>query len=373
MTLSVKIENLFKFYGTVAALNNINLNINKGEFLVVLGPSNAGKTSLIKTIAGVEQQDFGDIYFGETLVNKTPSYERDVAVTFETYALYAHLTVYENMAFPLKGPLYKEKNYTSEQIDEIVSKWAKFLQIDPLLDRLPQELSGGQKQRVAMGRMLVREPNIFLMDEPIAHLDAKLKHLMRAELKNVQSELQITTLYTTPDAIEALSMGDKIAVLNEGNIVQIGKPNDIFNNPLNEWVANYISDIPMNIFSCNLEVEGNKYFARCPFFRIPISGRQGSKLISLLKEDNKFDLGIRPDKVYMNVLGDTENSIQAEISVVEEIGRTRIYSLFVGATEIFSKVHSSEFLPIDLKKVWIIFDENSLYYFDEKSKLRYVL
>lgn len=372
MSINIRVENLFKFYETVEALSDINLEINKGEFFVLLGPSGAGKTSFIKVIAGVEGEDFGDIYFGDKLINKIPAYQRNVAVTFESYALYAHLSVFDNMAFPLKGPLCKNKGYSPEQIDKIVHKWARFLQIEQLLERLPQELSGGQKQRVAMGRMLVREPNVFLMDEPIAHLDAKLRHIMRAELKNIQRELNITTIYTTPDQLEALSMADRIAVINEGKILQVGKPSDIFANPVGEWVANFISDIPMNITSCHLEVEGGKYFAENPYFRIALPEKQGSKLSSILRDNNKFDLGVRPNKVSINFSEKKENSIPANVSIVEDIGRTKIISLFVGDIEIFSKILSTEF-PSNIKKVWIKFDEESLYYFNEKTKARYAI
>ena len=372
MSVDIRIENLYKFYGIVEALSNINLKINNGEFFVLLGPSGAGKTSFIKVIAGVEEEDMGNIYFKNNLINKIPAYQRDVAVTFESYALYAHLSVFDNMAFPLKGPLCKNKRYLPEQIDKIVLKWAKFLQIEQLLKRLPQELSGGQKQRVAMGRMLVREPNVFLMDEPIAHLDAKLKHIMRAELKNIQRELNITTIYTTPDQLEALSMGDRISVINGGKILQVGKPNDIFNNPVNEWVAKFISDIPMNIISCNFEVENGKYFAVNPHFKITLPKEQGRKLLNLLKDNNRFDLGVRPNKVFINTSEKKENSIPADVSIVEDIGRTKIISLFVGDMEIFSKILSTEF-PNNIEKVWIKFDEESLYYFNEKTKARYAI
>jgi len=372
MSVNIRVENLFKFYETVEALSNINLEINRGEFFVLLGPSGAGKTSFIKVIAGVEGEDFGEIYFGDKQINKIPAYQRNVAVTFESYALYAHLSVFDNMAFPLKGPLCKNKEYSPEQIDKIVHKWAKFLQIEQLLERLPQELSGGQKQRVAMGRMLVREPNVFLMDEPIAHLDAKLRHIMRAELKNIQHELNITTIYTTPDQLEALSMGDRIAVIDKGKILQVGKPSDIFDNPVNEWVASFISDIPMNIFNCSFEVENGKYFAVNPYFKISLPKEQGKKLLSLLKGNNKFDLGVRPNKVSIDSLEKKENNIPANVSIVEDTGRTKIISLFVGDVEVFSKILSTEF-PNNTKKVWIKFDEESLYYFNEKTKARYAI
>jgi len=372
MSIAVRIEKLFKFYGVIQALKNINIEINKGEFFVLLGPSGAGKTTFIKTIAGLEEPYTGNIYFDDKLVNKIPPYQRNVAVTFEAYALYGHLNVFDNMAFPLRGPFYQGNNkYSSEQIDKIVHKWARFLQIEELLSRLPQELSGGQKQRVALGRMLVREPSVFLMDEPIAHLDAKLRHIMRAELKNIQSELKITTIYNTPDQLEALSMGDRLAIINEGKILQIGKPNIVFDKPVNEWVASFIADVPMNIISCHFKTEGEEYFAVNPHFKIVLPKEEGKKLLSLLKDDNNFDLGIRPSKVF---LSDTqiENSITATVSVVENVGRVNIFSLFIGDLEIYSKKLSEEF-PNNIKKVWIKFDEESLYYFNDKTKARYAI
>jgi len=372
MSVGIRVEKLFKFYDVIKALDNINIEINKGEFFVLLGPSGAGKTTFIKTIAGLEEPYTGNIYFDDKLVNEIPPYQRNVAVTFEAYALYGHLNVFDNMAFPLRGPLYQGDNkYSPGQIDKIVHKWARFLQIEELLNRLPQELSGGQKQRVALGRMLVREPSIFLMDEPIAHLDAKLRHLMRAELKNIQSRLKITTIYNTPDQLEALSMGERIAVINEGRILQIAKPNVIFDEPVNEWVASFIADVPMNIISCHFKTESEEYFAVNPHFKIALPKEEGKKLLSLLKGDNNFDLGIRPNKVMLSDI-QTENSIPASISVVENIGRVNMFSLFVGDIEIYSKKLSKEF-PNNIKKVWIKFDEESLYYFNNKTKARYLI
>ncbi len=364
----IRIKNLFKFYDAIEALNDVNIEINEGEFFVLLGPSGAGKSTFLKVIAGVEDIDVGEIYFGDNLMNSVPAFKRNIAITFETYALYAHLTVYENIAFPLKAPV-RRKDYTPEKVDQLVRKWADFLQIGELLERLPQQLSGGQRQRVAMGRMLVREPEVFLMDEPIAHLDAKLRHLMRAELKNVQRDLGITTIYATPDQLEALSMGDRIAVMDKGSILQTGIPNDVFNKPVDEMVASFVSDVPMNIIPCRLQKEGDRYMAVNSHLYVNLPQEYGRQLEDLLEEP-ELDLGIRPHRVQLSTEKKAEDSIQVEISSIETSGNSSIISIFLGDIEVFVKILTSEFIE-GLNQAWLDFPKDSLYFFNRKTKKRY--
>lgn len=363
----VTIKNLYKFYDAVEALHELTLEIEDGEFFVLLGPSGAGKTTLLKALAGVVEVDMGDVYFGNRRVNDIPPHLRNAAITFETYALYAHLSVYDNMAFPLKAPV-RRKEYPPDRIDGLVKKWAKFLQIEELLERLPQQLSGGQRQRVAIGRMLVREPELFLMDEPIAHLDAKLRHFMRAELKNVQKELGITMIYSTPDQLEALSMGDRIAVMNKGCVQQIGPPNEVYNLPANEWVANFVADIPMNLFPCRLVKEGNDFFAVNSAFKTRLTPAQAEALAQT--QNVEFDLGIRPHRITLAEEKTDADSIPIEVASIETSGSSAVISTMLGEFEVFIKQLTSKF-PAGLKTAWINLASDSFFFFDSQTKDRY--
>jgi len=364
---SIRVENLFKFYGALEALHKVSFSVNPGEFLVLLGPSGAGKTTLIKILAGVEEINAGKIFFGDQMVNNLPPHLRDVAVTYETYALYSHLTVFDNMAFPLRSPV-RRSNYSPAVIEERVKKWAKFLEIDNLLDRLPQHLSGGQRQRVAMGRMLVREPAIFLMDEPIAHLDAKLRHLMRAELKNIQKELMITTVYATPDQLEALSMGDRIAVINHGRVLQIGTPEEVFNDPDTEWVASFVADLPINIFKVHLQSKGNQFLIINPAFSVEIPADMAHKLEALVS-DTDFDVGIRPHHILWSTEKREHYSIPAQVLSIEISGRKAVVLLLLKDLEITMKIFGSSF-PHSGQTVWLYFDPYSFHFFNAKTKRR---
>jgi len=244
---SVSIRNVWKYYGKTAAVKDLDIEITDGEFLCILGPSGCGKSSTLRMLAGLEHISAGDILFGDQRVNDLPPKERDIAMVFENYALYPHKNVYENIANSLRLG-----NIPKDSIEQKVTKAAKMLEIGGLLDRKPLELSGGQKQRVAIGRAIVREPQLFLFDEPIAHLDAKLRAYMRVELKILQRELGTTMVYVTHDQLEALSMADRIAVMHEGVLQQLGTPQDIYNSPVNEWVAGFVGEPPMNFIDCEI-------------------------------------------------------------------------------------------------------------------------
>ncbi|RLE58654.1 MAG: sugar ABC transporter ATP-binding protein, partial [Thermoprotei archaeon] len=230
----VSVKDLLKKFGNVIAVNKISFEVNDGEFVVLLGPSGCGKTTTLRLIAGLETPDGGEIWIGDKLVNDLPPKDRDVAMVFQNYALYPHMKVYDNLAFPLRL-----RKLPKDKIDRKVREVAKLLRIDNLLDRYPRQLSGGQQQRVALGRALVREPHVFLMDEPLSNLDAKLRVYMRAELKRLQRELGITTIYVTHDQAEAMTMADRIVVMNEGKIQQIGTPSELYYKPANLFVAGF--------------------------------------------------------------------------------------------------------------------------------------
>ena len=246
---SISISEVWKYYGETPAVKDLNLVCEDGEFVSILGPSGCGKSSTLRMLAGLEHISAGDVLFNDTRVNDLPPKDRNLAMVFENYALYPHKTVYQNMANAL---IIQKVNKKS--IDEKVKRAAELLELTPLLDRKPLELSGGQKQRTAIGRAIVREPELFLFDEPIAHLDAKLRAHMRSELKIMQRKLGTTMIYVTHDQLEALSMADRIAVMRDGVLQQVGTPSEIYNNPSNQWVAGFIGEPAMNFIECSVGV-----------------------------------------------------------------------------------------------------------------------
>ncbi|MBN1614192.1 MAG: ABC transporter ATP-binding protein, partial [Deltaproteobacteria bacterium] len=293
----------------------LDLEIFEGEFFTFVGPSGCGKSTLLNIIAGLEPVSGGRIYFGETLVNDLSPRERDVAMVFQSYALYPHMTVYENIAFPLRM-----KRMQTAAVDRDVRSTATLLGLAELLDRRPSELSGGQRQRVALGRAIVRQPRLFLLDEPLSNLDARLRLEMRTELKRLHGQLNITTVYVTHDQSEALSLSDRIAVIRKGRIQQCGTPGEIFSHPSNLFVAEFMGDLPMNFLPATplrispLEVD-------CRGVRMVLPGR-------LIREAADLVLGIRPEDVRLS-FGKTDQAVEANIRFIELAGsRTRIEALW---------------------------------------------
>ncbi|HEX3040223.1 MAG TPA: ABC transporter ATP-binding protein, partial [Caproiciproducens sp.] len=248
----IELENITKRYGEKTALDQVSLCVKDNEFFVLFGPAGAGKTTLLKTIAGIEFPQEGLVKIDGKIVNQIEPMNRNISMVFENYALYPQLSVYDNIAFPLRSKLYrKDEKYIREAVDKVT----KMMNINNLLERKPVQLSNGQRQRVAIGRCLVREPNVFLMDEPLAHLDAKLRHFMRGELKEMQSSFNTTTIYVTHDYMEAMSLADRIAVLNGGRFEQIGTAHDMYYEPANEFVAKLFGEPEINIFPAELYSE----------------------------------------------------------------------------------------------------------------------
>src|SRR5437867_33991 len=251
---TLSIRNLTKRYGNLTALENFSLEIHSGEFMVLLGPSGCGKTTVLRCIAGLTGITNGEIYIGDELVNKLPPKDRDVAMVFQNYSLYPHMNVYDNIAFPLKM-----KKTERNQINERVQNIANLLNISNLLKRKPKEISGGQMQRVALGRALVREPKVFLMDEPLSNLDAKLRTEMRVEIKKLQKKIAITTLYITHDQAEAMSMADNVAIMDAGKMLQLGSPQKVYNEPANQFVGSFIGNPPMNFLRFKIVKEESMF------------------------------------------------------------------------------------------------------------------
>ena len=323
---NLRIKGLTKRYGNVKALDDFSLEIKSGEFMVLLGPSGCGKTTAIRCIAGLISPSSGQIYIDDELVNNLPPKNRDIAMVFQNYALYPHMSVYDNIAFPLKMRK-KSRLYTEQKINEV----ANLLGMIDLLNRKPKELSGGQMQRVALGRALVREPKVFLMDEPLSNLDAKLRMYMRTEIKKLQKKVGITTLYITHDQIEAMSMADKVAVMNGGLLQQVGKPQEVYNQPANTFVAGFIGNPSMNFLECDLvkDITTIHFESDSISFTLPNTGiRSSSKPFP-----NRITIGIRPKDIH--ILEDENISdikMKGEITFTEMLGDDSIIEVKTGSS-----------------------------------------
>jgi multiple sugar transport system ATP-binding protein len=365
----VLITKLTKRFGKVVASDNIDLEVQDKEFVVLLGPSGCGKTTVLRCIAGLETPDEGEIYIGDRLVNGLEPKERDIAMVFQTYALYPHMTVFQNLAFPLENA-----NIPKAQIKEKVEATAKLLRIEALLDRRPKQLSGGQRQRVALGRAMVREPQVFLMDEPLSNLDAKLRVYMRAELKKLQKELGITTIYVTHDQVEAMTMGDRVAILNQGVLQQLGKASDIYFHPVNVFVAGFIGTPPTNFFDCNLIKEETYFFDVGPFkYPVPEHLREKAK-----EWPSSLVLGIRPQDVIVHAKTQAASTrkkeiaeapqflINATLEIDEPLGDRQVLDLKVGDYLVKALV-SPDFKAELGDELWIEFSSDKIYVFDKKS------
>ena len=362
----VKVKDVWKKYGKVDAVRGVNLDCERGQFFCLLGPSGAGKTSLLKMIAGVEEVTSGEIYIDDQLVNDMRPQDRDVAMMFENYALYPHLTVYENMSSPYKAPMRKTQ-YSSNQVDEIIKETARLLSIEELLDRYPKQLSGGQKQRAALGRALVRKPSVFLFDEPISHLDAKLRHNMRTELKKIHEEIGVSFVYATPDHLEAISMADIIAVINQGEVHQIGTPKEVFEKPQNEFVAGFIGDPPMNLFDCDLNVENGRLVLRIGTSNITLPQELG-KMMEEKRLSGRIRAGIRPTNVHIRKDAPAKDGIPAEIYVYEPLGRYTIAT--VRTNDMLLKIKTKGYLKIEEgESVWLSFDADKFHFFNKETGL----
>ena len=288
---TVKLENICKIYdGGVKAVDNVNIDIEDREFVVLVGPSGCGKSTTLRMVAGLEDISSGTLTIDGKVVNDVPPKDRDIAMVFQNYALYPHMTVYDNMAFGLKI-----RKFDKQEIDRRVREAAKILDIEQLLERKPKALSGGQRQRVAVGRAIVRQPKVFLFDEPLSNLDAKLRVQMRAEISGLHHRLKATMIYVTHDQVEALTMADKIVVMKLGVIQQIGGPLELYNNPDNKFVAGFIGSPPMNFINTKVEAQGDTIFVNEGTFKIEVTPAQAKVLKPYVGKQVTF--GIRPEDV----------------------------------------------------------------------------
>jgi multiple sugar transport system ATP-binding protein len=354
----VLLRNVTKRFGDVIAVNQLGLEIQDKEFMVLLGPSGCGKTTALRCIAGLETPEEGEIYIGDRLVNDLDPKERDIAMVFQSYALYPHMTVFKNLAFPLENA-----KVPKEEIKNKVQEVAELLKIEMLLDRKPKQLSGGQRQRVALGRAMVREPHVFLMDEPLSNLDAKLRIYMRAELKKLQKELGITTIYVTHDQVEAMTMGDRIAILKEGLLQQTGTPDNIYSQPSNIFVAGFIGSPPTNFFDCNL-IEGPPFTLDAKEFKYPLPG-DVAKAAKKCTSDVCV-LGVRPQDVLVHKDAKNKDLVEAKLDVIEPLGDVTILNLEVGEY-LVKAVVSPDFEADVGDELWLEFFPNRVHIFDKKT------
>jgi len=357
----IRIEKLIKQFGKVIAVNNLSLEVRDKEFLVLLGPSGCGKTTVLRCIAGLERQDSGDIYIGDNLVNDVPPQKRNVAMVFQSYALYPHMKVYDIMALPLKI-----RKVSKDEIEKTVKRTAELLRISHLLERRPGQLSGGERQRVALGRVIVREPECFLMDEPLSNVDAKLRTYMRAELKRLQRELRITTIYVTHDQVEALTMSDRIAIMNRGELQQVGSPEDIYDKPVNTFVGGFIGSPPMNFIEGTFFEKEGAFFLDIGTFILSVSKEIGD-IINRKASSSRVILGIRPEDILLNKDRKAEKDAEAEVYVVEPLGSELIVDLDLSGNLIRAKA------PRDFKvnigeSLGIRFNMNKAHFFDKTTE-----
>lgn len=374
----VVFEHVTKKFGSgrneVIAVNDLNIEVKDKEFLVLVGPSGCGKTTALRLVAGLEEVTAGNIYIGDRLVNDVPPKDRDVAMVFQSYALYPHMTVYDNMAFGLKL-----RKFPRSEMDRRVKEVAEILQIGDLLDRKPKQLSGGQRQRVALGRAIVREPQVFLMDEPLSNLDAKLRVQTRAELSKLHQRLQTTIIYVTHDQVEAMTMGMRIAVINAGVLQQLDTPQNLYDRPVNMFVAGFIGSPAMNFFGDDpnlppVRLVGSleEMYVDGGSFRVRVPPLKAQALAGYLNREVVF--GLRPEDIYDRRFvpdADPDSTLRVTVDVVEPMGSEIFLYLLTGRKSFIARVDSrTQVRPGDSLEV--VLDMNKMHIFDRKTQLAIV-
>jgi multiple sugar transport system ATP-binding protein len=360
----VILKNVNKYFaGNVVGAENINLEIKDKEFCVLVGPSGCGKSTTLRMIAGLEEISSGEIYIEDRLINEVPPKDRDIAMVFQSYALYPHMTVYDNMAFGLKL-----RGYSKKEIQTRVKEAAEILGISNLLDRKPKALSGGQRQRVAVGRAIVRKPKVFLFDEPLSNLDAKMRVIMRSELKKIHERLQATMIYVTHDQVEAMTMGDKIVVMKDGHIQQVADPIGLYDNPNTKFVAGFIGSPPMNFLETSIVKKKEDLYFQDPGFEIRVPENFKNKLKDYV--DKKVIFGIRPEDIYDKLYAagaQPENTATATVEVVEPMGSEKILHLKIGNHKVTIRANSSNKAQVN-QDIDIVFNMQKMHVFDNTTQ-----
>ena len=362
---SVRFENISKVFDkSVTAVAEFDLEIRDKEFVVLVGPSGCGKSTTLRMIAGLERPTSGRLYIGDTLVNDVAPKDRDIAMVFQNYALYPHMTVYENIAYGLRL-----RKFPKRVIDEKVREAARSLDITELLDRKPKALSGGQRQRVAIGRAIVREPKVFLMDEPLSNLDAKLRNQMRAEILTLRKRIDTTFVYVTHDQTEAMTLGDRIVIMKDGFIQQVGTPREVFAHPANQFVGGFIGTPQMNFFQGELLKENGRFWAQVGTYRVQLSDEKQERLFAADVQPQQVTVGVRPEHLQLAKAG-----IPAELGVREMMGSSVHLHLTVMEQDVVAVVsgmddsgHFMNDIPAS-GQVFLAFHGNAVHLFDPASE-----
>lgn len=360
----VSLKNVSKIFpGDVVAVKDVNMGVENREFMVLVGPSGCGKSTTLRMIAGLEDVTEGEVYIGDKLVNNVPPKDRNIAMVFQNYALYPHMTVYENMAFALRL-----RRYAKQEIDNRVREAAEILGITKHLDKRPKALSGGERQRVAVGRAIVRKPLVFLFDEPLSNLDAKLRVQMRTEINKLHTRLQTTMIYVTHDQIEAMTMGNRIAVMKDGVIHQIADPITLYDKPVNKFVAGFIGSPPMNFMNGIIVKKNDKFFFNEGKFMVRIQDEMREKLLSFLGQEVTF--GIRPEDIYDKLFvqyASPDNTISANCEVIEPMGAEVYLYLNSGKHSFIARVGGHD-KPAVNQEMELVFDMSKVHFFNPKTE-----
>ncbi len=357
----VVLKGLQKRFDEVVAVQDVDLTINDREFVVLVGPSGCGKTTTLRMIAGLEEVTAGEIYIGDRLVNDLPPKDRDIAMVFQNYALYPHMTVYDNMAFGLRM-----RKFPKAEIDQRVHEAAALLGIQDLLRRKPRQLSGGQRQRVAVGRAIVRHPQVFLFDEPLSNLDAKLRVQMRVELKRLHERLLTTAIYVTHDQVEAMTLGDRVVVMKDGVVQQVGDPLGIYSHPRTKFVAGFIGSPAMNFMDCTVAGAPGELSVEAPGLRLPVPRAQVSVLEPY--RNRQVTLGVRPEDIREALPGDPpQYQVGAVVEVVEPLGNEILLDVTVGPFPLVARVQPTSRARIH-ETITLTFNPERLHVFDPQTE-----
>ncbi len=357
----VVLKDLLKKFGDVVAVKNMNLTVHDREFLVLVGPSGCGKTSTLRMVAGLEEITAGEVHIDGRLVNNLPPRDRDIAMVFQNYALYPHMTVYDNMAFGLKM-----RKFSKSEIEKRVQEAAEILGIQELLQRKPRQLSGGQRQRVAVGRAIVRHPQVFLFDEPLSNLDAKLRVQMRVELKKLHQRLQATAIYVTHDQVEAMTLGDRVVVMKDGLIQQVGAPLEVYSAPANKFVAGFIGSPAMNFLDCTVTGAGGGLALEAPGLRVPVPKPQAHSLAAYA--GRQVTLGIRPEDIReASEEAPPGVSFEAVVEVIEPLGSEVLLDMKVGPNPVVARVPPSTTARVH-EKIRLSVDPAKIHIFDPHTE-----
>jgi len=368
----IRLEEIWKIFGKVEAVKDMNIQVRDGEFMILLGPSGCGKTTTLRMVAGLEEPSKGRILIGDKVVAEpergvfVAPKDRDIAMVFQSYALYPHMTVYENMAFPLKL-----RKINKREIDSRVKEVADLLGLEKLLDRKPRELSGGQRQRVALGRAIIRKPQVFLMDEPLSNLDAKLRVRMRAELKRLQRQLGVTTVYVTHDQVEAMTMGDRVAIINNGVLQQVGSPDEVYNSPANMFVAGFIGSPAMNFADATVAAEDGGLWITFSGVKLKLLPEHQKMLEDGGYVGKDVVFGIRPEDLYDAVFAQVkvpgENMAKAKVDIVENLGNSKIVYFSMDSISFAGAFHA-ESQVTEGQQIDVVFDMKKAHVFDKDTQ-----